>query len=77
MNVSNEIIKLSPKSVGKVYNIILKHENSISLKEIREKSKLSNRSVRRAVNHLLQLNLIKKLPDLSDLRSYSLILKKE
>jgi DNA-binding MarR family transcriptional regulator len=74
---SQKILQGTPKSVQTVFNIIIKSKKPIKVNELQELSKLTDRTIRLALNRLYKLQLVKKIPNLEDLRSHFLILSPE
>ena len=62
-----EIISVMAPSAQEIYQILIANE-PLMIKEIRELTNYSRRTVQQALRLLLDLNLVKELPDLHDLR---------
>ena len=63
-----QIIYALNESAKNVYLVLKKRQ--LKVDEIQTKTKLAPRTIRQAVSKLLKLRLIRKVPDLHDMRSH-------
>ena len=61
-----------PKCVREVIMILENTDRPIKITELQNMTGYSGRSIRRALFKLFELNLVVKIPDLTDLRSHYL-----
>lgn len=65
--IKNDIITSLSPAAQSVYSVTMTKKRKISY--IEKKTKLSPRAVRKAISHLMALELIYRIQDLQDLRS--------
>jgi len=68
-NVNNLLLQSITESARQIYFLIAENDG-IKTKELRLKSVYSARTIRYSIRTLINLNLIKQLPDLQDCRSH-------
>ena len=71
---SLNILNKYPKCVREVFTLMKNFDRPVKVTDLHRLSKYSDRSVRRALVLLFELDLVMKLPDLDDLRSHYLTL---
>jgi len=71
---AENLLKGAPKSVQKIFDLLKKSNRPLKVNELQEQTKLTDRTIRLALNRLYELKLVVKIPNLSDLRSHFLII---
>lgn len=69
---ADELLQGLPKSVRVVYEVIKKAKNPIKISDLASITSLTDRTIRTALHYLYKLELVNKVPDLSDMRSHYL-----
>jgi len=72
-NSTEIVLKGTPRSVQTIFNLIKKSERPLRVNDLQLLSKLTDRTIRLALNRLYTLNLVIKVPNLNDLRSHFLM----
>ena len=68
-----KMLRKYPKSVREIFFLIEKFDGLMKITELNNLTHYSDRSVRRALEKLFELELVVKVPDFNDLRSHYLI----
>ena len=67
-----DVLNGTPKSVKIVDNILKDSENPLRFKDVVNQVNFSERTIRQAIFYLNRFDLIEKIPDYLDMRSYYL-----
>lgn len=71
---AEEILAGTPRSVRTVFTLLKQAGKPLRVNELQELTRLTDRTVRLALARLYKLDLVVKVPDLTDLRSHFLCL---